>query len=128
MLVIEPSEEVFLAILAAAPSLRSYDGGDTGLLNAFFSDWYSSEPERRLPFAYNAQRTLFWFTQGRCPGYWESCRPLKVLYVALYRLSCSELVASGHSLQQQPEALGPPSLRIGRRGRPRVDLVAGVLR
>lgn len=80
MLVVEPSEEVFQSILSAAPTLPAYDGGDTGLLNAFFSDWFSSEAERRLPFAYNAQRTLFWFTQAKCPGYWDSCRPLKVIH------------------------------------------------
>ena len=34
--------------------------GDTGFLNAFFPDWYLWPPDQRLPFRYNALRTMYW--------------------------------------------------------------------
>jgi glycogenin glucosyltransferase len=78
VLVIQPSMDVFNDMLLQADKLVSYDDGDTGFLNAYFHTWYSSEAYCRLPFAYNAQRTLFWFTYKKNSKYWESIRPLKV--------------------------------------------------
>lgn len=49
-----------------------------GFLNSFFSDWFSGDSESRLPFGYNAQRTLYWMTHKTQPGYWRSISPLKV--------------------------------------------------
>lgn len=88
--------------------LSSYDGGDTGFLNAYFPDW-SSGPLllptttassstsdtcsssssssintyvssrgislARLPFVWNAQRTVHWMTHAKAPGYWDSIAP-----------------------------------------------------
>merc|ERR1719198_172553 len=59
--------------------LPSHDGGDTGFLNSFFADWYQWPAEQRLPFRYNALRTMYWFTHAN-PGYWESVKPIKVLH------------------------------------------------
>jgi glycogenin glucosyltransferase len=60
--------------------LRSYDGGDTGFLNAYFPGWYGLPPAHRLPFAYNAQRTLHWLTYDKQPGYWEAVGQPKILH------------------------------------------------
>jgi glycogenin glucosyltransferase len=49
----------------------SHDGGDTGFLNDYFSSWYKMESLSRLPFGYNAQRILYWFTIKRTDGYWK---------------------------------------------------------
>lgn len=49
-----------------------------GFLNAYFPDWYLGPPAARLPFAYNAQRTLYWMTHDKAPGYWEAVQPVKV--------------------------------------------------
>ncbi len=35
--------------------------GDTGFLNSFFPDWFSWPAEQRLPFRYNALRTMYWW-------------------------------------------------------------------
>jgi len=51
-----------------------------GFLNAFFPDWFSQPPSARLPFTYNAQRTLHWMTYAKAPGYWRSVQPIKVLH------------------------------------------------
>jgi len=36
----------------------SYDGGDQGFLNAFFSDWYTLNSSHRLPFEYNTLASM----------------------------------------------------------------------
>jgi hypothetical protein len=68
------------AVAGAAPTLHSYDGGDTGFLNAFFPEWWSAPAAHRLPFAFNAQRTLHWLTHARQPGYWQAVQPVRILH------------------------------------------------
>lgn len=58
-------------MLIKTAETSSYDGGDTGFLNNYFPTWYISEPTARLPFGYNAQRILHWFTIKRTDGYWK---------------------------------------------------------
>ena len=79
VLVLKPSKERFDALVKAAQELSSYDNGDTGLLNAYFKDWYTWPAANRLRFQYNAQRTMYWFTK-ESPGYWEQVKPLKILH------------------------------------------------
>jgi len=80
VMVIEPSETTFQAMMAGIGVLPSHDGADTGFLNSFFPHWFSGPAECRLPFGYNAQRTLHWFTYDKQPGYWQSIKPLKVIH------------------------------------------------
>lgn len=53
LFVCEPREETHKALLLYAHQHGSFDGGDQGLLNAFFSNWSRSSPEHRIPFTYN---------------------------------------------------------------------------
>ncbi|TMW64578.1 hypothetical protein Poli38472_011458 [Pythium oligandrum] len=80
VLVIQPNTDLFEALVAKATVLPSYDGGDTGFLNAFFPDWFHSDPASRLPFGYNAQRTMYWLVNAKNPGYWQAIQPLKILH------------------------------------------------
>jgi glycogenin glucosyltransferase len=80
VLYLRPSKETFLQLCAQLPVLVSYDGGDTGFLNAFFPHWYSGPAASRLPFGYNMQRTLYWFTYEKRPGYWDSVQPKKIVH------------------------------------------------
>ncbi|KAJ8608818.1 hypothetical protein CTAYLR_009358 [Chrysophaeum taylorii] len=80
VLVLRPSGRTFEAMMKAAPTAPSHDGGDTGFLNTFFNDWYTGPHETRLPFRYNAQRTMYWMTHVRQPGYWNSIKPIKILH------------------------------------------------
>ena len=66
-------------MLSKAESLPTYDGGDTGFLNAYFPGWYAWPSEQRLPFGYNAQRILHWFTVKRTEGYWKEV-DLKIIH------------------------------------------------
>ncbi|XP_033096085.1 glycogenin-1-like [Anneissia japonica] len=51
--VFRPSDETYAALLQCAVTHGSFDGGDQGLLNTFFSDWSTKDIKRHLPFVYN---------------------------------------------------------------------------
>lgn len=51
--VFKPSIETFNSLLKLASEEGSFDGGDQGLLNTYFSDWSSSDISRHLSFIYN---------------------------------------------------------------------------
>lgn len=80
VLVVHPSQRTFEDMLEKAGTLASHDGGDTGFLNSYFPHWYTLPAAHRLPFAYNAQRTMYWLTHEKQPGYWKSIEPVKILH------------------------------------------------
>lgn len=51
--VFQPSLQTFANLINFAVEKGSFDGGDQGLLNSYFSDWSTSDSSRRLPFIYN---------------------------------------------------------------------------
>lgn len=51
--VARPCEDTFLRLMRMADETGSFDGGDQGLLNAFFADWSTGPASRRIPFIYN---------------------------------------------------------------------------
>ncbi|EGD83331.1 glycogenin-1 [Salpingoeca rosetta] len=51
--VFKPSHETFSALSKLANEKGSFDGGDQGLLNQYFSSWRTQGPEHRLPFTDN---------------------------------------------------------------------------
>ena len=74
VMVLRPSADVLGDILNKANdgTIASYDGGDTGLLNAYYRDWFTTMPSSaRLPFGYNAQRFLYNCTHAKRPQYWD---------------------------------------------------------
>lgn len=80
VLLVRPSAVLFQRMLLLTQELPSYDGGDTGFLNAFFPQWFAGDAASRLPFGYNAQRTMYWLVNEKNPGYWRAIAPLKVLH------------------------------------------------
>jgi glycogenin glucosyltransferase len=59
--VYKPSAETFRKLTEfASQQDASFDGGDQGLLNAFFSNWRSSDISRHLPFTYNVTSNTFY--------------------------------------------------------------------
>eukprot|EP00750_Incisomonas_marina_P019114 INCI3221.1.p1 GENE.INCI3221.1~~INCI3221.1.p1 ORF type:complete len:116 (-),score=11.78 INCI3221.1:111-458(-) len=79
-MVIKPSRERFDDMMTKVPDLDSHDGGDTGFLNSYYKGWFTTGAEHRLPFGYNALRTMHWLTYTKKPGYWNSIKPLKVIH------------------------------------------------
>ncbi|KAK9306630.1 hypothetical protein QLX08_002808 [Tetragonisca angustula] len=51
--VYKPSQQTFASITAFAAAKGSFDGGDQGLLNMYFSDWARKDISKHLPFIYN---------------------------------------------------------------------------
>lgn len=51
--VFRPSLETYSCLLEHAQTCGSFDGGDQGLLNTFFSDWAIKDINKHLPFIYN---------------------------------------------------------------------------
>jgi len=51
--VFRPSDDTYTSLVEFAVQRGSFDGGDQGLLNSYFSNWSQSESSRRLPFIYN---------------------------------------------------------------------------
>lgn len=72
VMVVRPSQAVFDNMMEQRALLTTYDGGDTGFLNAYFSNWYTDMPPfARLKFGYNAQRFLYHCTYEKQPNYWD---------------------------------------------------------
>jgi len=55
--VFTPSHETYTNLIQFAVSKGSFDGGDQGLLNSYFSDWATKDISKRLPFIYNMTAT-----------------------------------------------------------------------
>lgn len=59
--VFRPSKETYRRLmLFASQRGASFDGGDQGLLNEFFSDWRTSNIDRHLSFTYNVTSNAFY--------------------------------------------------------------------
>ncbi|KAJ1669535.1 glycogenin glucosyltransferase [Coemansia sp. RSA 1694] len=58
--VAKPSASTHTRLLSLLASQGSFDGGDQGLLNAYFDNWSRADHTRRLPFAYNTTSTSFY--------------------------------------------------------------------
>lgn len=55
-----PNNETYRQLVDFAVTHGSYDGGDQGLLNDFFSNWRDLPSEHRLPFIYNMTAGAFY--------------------------------------------------------------------
>ena len=64
--VYRPSVNTFKALMRLANEEGSFDGGDQGLLNMFFRDWWGKKMRRHLPFLYNMCATA---TYTYAPAY-----------------------------------------------------------
>ncbi|XP_050554966.1 glycogenin-2-like isoform X8 [Spodoptera frugiperda] len=58
--VFSPSVDTFTKLIAFAQERGSFDGGDQGLLNSFFSDWARGDINKHLPFLYNVTSAAFY--------------------------------------------------------------------
>ncbi|CAH1256437.1 unnamed protein product [Diabrotica balteata] len=55
--VYRPSNETYEKLIQFALEKGSFDGGDQGLLNLYFSDWAHKDISKHLPFIYNLAST-----------------------------------------------------------------------
>lgn len=74
VMVVRPSTQVFEAMQRHASLLTTYDGSDTGFLNAYFNTWFTEfPPQARLAVGYNAQQAMFDWTASDGSGstFWD---------------------------------------------------------
>jgi glycogenin glucosyltransferase len=64
--VFQPSLDKYQQLLKFAVENGSFDGGDQGLLNSYFSDWSTADIGKHLPFTYNMVATA---TYSYLPAY-----------------------------------------------------------
>ncbi|EMP32592.1 Glycogenin-1, partial [Chelonia mydas] len=58
--VFRPSVETYNHLLQFATEHGSFDGGDQGLLNSFFSNWATTDIGKHLPFIYNLSSSVIY--------------------------------------------------------------------
>ncbi|XP_021937260.1 flocculation protein FLO11-like isoform X3 [Zootermopsis nevadensis] len=75
--VYRPSLDTFNDLIKFALSKGSFDGGDQGLLNLFFSDWATKDISRHLPFIYNMVSTA---TYSYLPAYKQFGEGAKIVH------------------------------------------------
>ena len=103
-MVVRPSQSVFDNMMSQASLLTSYDGGDTGFLNAYFAEWYKDMPPMaRLPFGCNAQWFLYHCTYEKQPNYWDMAVDLHVIH---YSSSPKPWATIGNLKEEAQEHLG----------------------
>lgn len=64
VMVLDPSADTFRRMMDTLAVASSYDGGDQGFLNTFFSHWYADPVEHRLPVGYNMAHFIYQFLRG----------------------------------------------------------------
>lgn len=75
--VFQPSAATFKALIEFALIHGSFDGGDQGLLNLFFSDWATKDIKKHLPFVYNMCSTA---TYSYLPAFKQFGQGLKIVH------------------------------------------------
>ncbi|XP_044764653.1 uncharacterized protein LOC123321268 isoform X3 [Coccinella septempunctata] len=75
--VYRPSEETYNSLVQFALDKGSFDGGDQGLLNLYFSDWAQKDISKHLPFIYNVCSTAFY---SYLPAFKQFGKDIKIIH------------------------------------------------
>jgi len=75
--VFRPNLNTFRDLVKHAMTQGSFDGGDQGLLNTFFSDWATKDISKHLPFVYNMVATA---TYSYLPAYKYFGQGVKIVH------------------------------------------------
>ncbi|XP_068732763.1 glycogenin-1-like isoform X1 [Montipora capricornis] len=75
--VFEPSRATYEALLEHAVQNGSFDGGDQGLLNSFFTDWRTADISRHLSFIYNMNSNA---SYTYLPAFQQFGRDVKIVH------------------------------------------------
>lgn len=96
-----PSEETYKKLIQHSENVGSFDGGDQGLLNSYFSDWSTGPSSRRIPFTYNLTINA---SYSYAPAYARFKNEVKVVHFigtqkpwTYYRLSDGSVVPRGNT-------------------------------
>uniref|UniRef100_H2ZQR1 glycogenin glucosyltransferase n=1 Tax=Ciona savignyi TaxID=51511 RepID=H2ZQR1_CIOSA len=75
--VFKPSMHTFQELIQLADNQGSFDGGDQGLLNTYFSEWSTSDSSKRLSFLYNMHSTS---TYSYSPAFKQFGKDTKIVH------------------------------------------------
>jgi len=75
--VFRPNLNTFRDLVKHAMTQGSFDGGDQGLLNTFFSSWATKDISKHIPFVYNMVATA---TYSYLPAYKHFGRSVKIVH------------------------------------------------
>jgi len=75
--VFKPDLSTYTAILQHAKETGSFDGGDQGLLNTFFSSWATKDISKHLPFTFNMVASA---TYSYLPAYKKFGKDVKIVH------------------------------------------------
>jgi len=75
--VFRPNLNTYKDLVNHATNSGSFDGGDQGLLNTFFSDWATKDISRHLPFTYNMIASA---TYSYLPAYKRFGKNVKIVH------------------------------------------------
>ncbi|KAL3290193.1 hypothetical protein HHI36_023552 [Cryptolaemus montrouzieri] len=75
--VYRPSGETYDKLIQFALDKGSFDGGDQGLLNLYFSDWAHKDISKHLPFIYNVCSTAFY---SYLPAFKQFGKDVKIIH------------------------------------------------
>ncbi|XP_028833998.1 glycogenin-1a [Denticeps clupeoides] len=109
--VFQPSNETYGRLLARCTENGSFDGGDQGVLNSFFSDWATADISKHLPFVYNLSSIAIY---SYLPAFKQYGREAKVVHFLgkvkpwNYTYDQKSRAVKGHS--QEPSTLHPDFL------------------
>ena len=85
VMVLEPSAQTFARMMRALSEHPTYDGGDQGFLNAFYSEWYSLPVEHRLPVGYNMASFIYQFLRAHETLHATLERDVKIIHYLLQK-------------------------------------------
>jgi len=75
--VFRPNMNTYSELVSLAGTMGSFDGGDQGLLNTFFSDWATKDISKHLPFTYNMVASA---SYSYLPAYKQFGQQVKIVH------------------------------------------------
>ena len=97
--VFRPDLHTFRELVKHAMASSSFDGGDQGLLNTFYSSWATRDISRHLPFTYNMVASA---TYSYLPAYKHFGHNVKIVHfigecwlfiLSAYHIFCLVIIA-----------------------------------
>jgi glycogenin glucosyltransferase len=97
VMVLEPSKKTFDDMMTALAGSASYDGGDQGFLNLFFTNWYAMPVEHRLTAGFNMHHFILQFLVAH-PSLKPMAKEAKVIHYTMQKPWLTPTMTGGSEL------------------------------